>query len=268
MVLEFLFKKLSMLKWLLLLVLFIPGYNAVNGQVSNFRLYDAGSGIQAATDQSVVYSRFVPFNGRPSICFTLQKTDPTVENGKRAEVFFRAEKSVPVERWYAFNIWLPASFVADSLPEIVAQWHATPDFSLGEDYRSPPIALEIQNGKYQLATRWATQAVNDNDNVTGKSSVNFGNVENGKWTQWIFHIIFSYKNDGLIEVWKDGSKFYTKAGPNYYNDQTGPYFKFGIYKWDWLKTDISTTVNKRILYFSDIKFGDNNAKIGDFLNNN
>jgi len=254
-----------MLKWLLIFITL--GYSAADGQVTTFRLYDQKSGIQAATAESVQLSRFVSYNGRPSIQFTLSKTDKTVENGKRAEVFFKAEKSLPVERWYAFNIWLPASFVTDSLPEIVAQWHATPDFDLGENYRSPPVDLMIQKGEWRLETRWASQAVNDNNNLTGKLSVNFGKTVTEKWTQWIFHIKFSYKNDGLIEVWKDGAKIYSKNGPNYYNDQIGPYFKFGIYKWEWVNTNVPTTVNKRILYFGEVKMGDNNAKINDFLSN-
>jgi len=257
-----------MLKWILIFVFFTQGYNAAHAQVTNYRLYDKNSGIQAATAESVQLSRFVPFNGRPSICFTLSKTDKTVENGKRAEVFFKAEKTLPVERWYAFNIWLPASFVYDSLPEIVAQWHGTPDFDLGENYRSPAVDLMIQKGEWHLETRWASQAVNDNNSLTGsftgKSSIPFGKTVTEKWTQWIFHIKFSYKNDGLLEVWKDGAKIYSRKGPNYYNDKLGPYFKFGIYKWEWMKPQ-NTNVNKRILYFGDVKLGDNKATINDFL---
>jgi len=253
-----------MLKWLLMVVFFMQGYSAAIAQVTTYRLYDKNSGIQAATDQSVKLSRFVPFNGRPSICFTLSKTDKTVENGKRAEVFFKAEKTLPVERWYAFNIWLPASYAVDSLPEIVAQWHGTPDFDLGEDYRSPADALLIKNGNWYLDSRWASQAVNDNNNLIGKILANFGKTVTEKWTQWIFHIKFSYKDDGLVEVWKDGAKIYSKKGPNYYNDKIGPYFKFGIYKWDWMKPQ-NTKVNKRILYFGDVQLGDNKATINDFL---
>ena len=257
-----------MRKWFLLLALFILSLSITNAQVTTYRLYDKPGNIQSASPQSVELSRFVLFNGRPTICFTLNKSDKTVYDGKRSEVFFPAEKTLPVERWYAFNIWLPNSFVVDNLPEIVAQWHATPDFDLGEDYRSPPIAIMIQNGTWQLDTRWASNAVNTNNSVSGRIVTDLGKVENEKWTQWIFHIVFSYKDDGLIELWKNGQKVYTKKGPNYYNDKIGPYLKFGIYKWDWLKTDIKTVTDKRVLYFGDVKLGDNHATINDFLNPN
>ena len=235
------------------------------GQVTSYRLYSVNSGIQAATSQSVVLSRFVPFDGRPSIRFTLNKTDKTVQNGKRAEVFFRAENKLPVDRWYAFNIWLPASFVADSLPEIVAQWHATPDFSLGEGYRSPPVSLMMQKGLWRMDLRWATQTVNNNSDLSGRIVYDFGKAVTGRWTQWVFHINFSYKADGLLEVWKDGVSVYARKGPNYYNDKIGPYFKFGIYKWDWMKTQLHTTVDQRILYFGGVKLGGSDASIEDFL---
>ena len=257
-----------MRKWCLLIVLFIFCDSVTKAQVTTYRLFDKTGGIQAANPTSVTSSRFVLYNGRPTICFTLNKTDKTVYDGKRSEVLFAAEKSVPVERWYGFNIFLPKSFVVDDLPEILAQWHATPDFDLGEDYRSPPIALTVQNGSWLLDTRWATNAVNTNSNVTGREVKDLGKTETEKWTQWVFHIVFSYKNDGLIELWKDGKLVYTRKGPNYYNDKIGPYLKFGIYKWEWLKTDIKTVTNQRIVYFGDVKLGDNHATINDFISPN
>jgi len=254
-----------MLKIVVVMVLFYCGVMCVQAQVYSFELHDKNSSIQAPSSRSIELSNDVKFKGKPSIRFELQRFDTAVANGKRAEIMFRPEKSLPVDRWYVFSIWLPKDYAVDSLPEIVAQWHAVPDFSLGETWRSPPIALTIQNGMWLLETRWASEAVNSNNTLSGLETVCLGNTVDMRWTGWVFHIKFDYKNTGILEVWRDGVKCYYRRGPNYYNDQTGPFFKFGIYKWDWNNNQIQTSIYKRVLYFGGVKLGESNMKIGDFL---
>ena len=254
-----------MIKRLGMLIIIVLGLCSAYGQIYHYKLNDKNSGREAAGPESIVLSSDVLFNGEPTIRFTLNKTDKLVNNGKRAEISFKAEQSIPVERWYAFNIWLPESYATDPVPESVVQWHASPDFSLGEDYRSPPLALFIQDGLWQLNTRWASNPVNDNNNISGKMIGDFGKAETGKWTQFVFHIRFSYKSDGFVQVWKNGERIYSVVGPNYYNDKVGPYFKFGIYKWEWANENLSTNINRRVLYFGDVSFGDENASIDDFI---
>ena len=55
-------------------------------------------------------------------------------------------------------------------------------------------------------------------------------MERGAWTDWVFHVKWSYGPDGVLEVWKNSQKIVTKSGPNTFNDARGPYMKMGIYK--------------------------------------
>lgn len=199
-------------------------------------------------------------NGQPALRFELNKKDEAVSNGKRSEIATPPEISPNVERYYSFSIFLPNDFETDTIPEIVAQWHAQPDFSSGETWRSPPIALSTRNGHWRLTIRWATDSVNTNKTVSGIKSVDLGAYEKNKWIDWQFHIKFSCKDDGLIEVWKNKASVFTRKGPNYYNDKKGPFFKFGIYKWAWMNKNLSSAITRRVLYFSDVNIADSMSR--------
>jgi hypothetical protein len=214
---------------------------------------------QAAYPQSISCSKDSLLDGKCVIRFELNREDSIVHHGKRSEISFPAEVTIPVERWYAFSIFVPDFDSIDLLPEIVAQWHAVPDLSLGENWRSPPISLRIQNGHWRLVNLWALDSKNSNRTYSGREITDFGLVNYLKWTRWVFHIIFSFKKDGLLEIWNDGNLIYKKNGSNYYNDYTGPFFKFGIYKWDWMDSKIHSRIEKRIIYFKDVKLGDENS---------
>ena len=47
--------------------------------------------------------------------------------------------------------------------------------------------------------------------------------------------------------------------PNCYNDLLSPYFKIGIYKWDWAGTSKSVTTS-RVVYIDEVRIG--NEKSG------
>jgi len=49
-----------------------------------------------------------------------------------------------------------------------------------------------------------------------------------KVDRWVFHIKWSHKPDGLLEVWKDGKLVVRKTGPNTYNDERVPFLKWGL----------------------------------------
>jgi hypothetical protein len=216
---------------------------------------------ERATNQSITPSvdKKRDIKGSSALRFELNKSDQNVSNGKRAEMAGKSETSANVERWYSFSIFLPDDYETDSAPEIVAQWHANPDFELGETWRSPPISLRTNEGKWQLVVLWATDSVNTNKTISGRKIFDFGKYNRGQWTDWVFHIKFSYKEDGILEVWKNGAKIVNRRGPNYFNDKKGPYFKFGIYKWDWMEKKPKSRISKRVLYFDNVKIGDEDA---------
>lgn len=214
------------------------------------------------------------------IRFELRKTDGIVEGSKRSELAMPAERNIPPsqqqfpqfgERWYAFKIFLPADYATDTSPEILAQWHNWPDQDLGEGWMSPPLALVTKNGNWQINRIWDTASVSSNDQVKSnntKETIILGPYANdrGKWTSWVFHIKWGWfpEHNPKLEIYKNGTKVVERNGmPNTTNDVIAPYFKIGIYKWDWADPGATSNTTKRVVYFDSVKIGDENCRLVD-----
>lgn len=186
----------------------------------------------------------------------------------RTEVYVDNYAIIGDDYWYGFSIYLPDSYIPDRTWEIVAQWHGWPegfpDFSPGTEYwRSPVLALRTTGGIWNIINRWdAKRNTGDINNRVygGTKTWDLGKYETGKWVDWIFHFKWSYQNDGILEVWKNGNLVISKTGANCFNDKIGPYFKMGLYKgWEnwwkypstnWWNHDV---VDQRILYHDELR---------------
>jgi hypothetical protein len=209
---------------------------------------------------SLYISKLVARKGKAAARFEFTKADVLEFKGQvRSELRLGSEQEN--ERWYGFSNYLPRDFVADPLAEKIAQWHEIPDRELGENWRSPPISLGIENDRFYVQILWAAAAVNTNDTKDGNKKVDLGPVEKAKWNDWVFHIRFSYKEDGLLEIWKNKEKVFNYAGPNCYNDLRLPYFKIGIYKWGWKGWAEYSPEDKRVLYYDEVRIGNYKADL-------
>lgn len=196
--------------------------------------------------------------GEQAVKFTLNKDDPKVASSKRAELRLG---TVPAnsERWYGFSNYLPNDWVNDPSFEITAQFHSKPNLSLGEEWRSPALTLAIYENKWRISNRWDPKKITKNNNPRPEGSSQgwwVGEIEKGKWTDWVFHVKWSHKADGLLEVWKDGKLVVSKTGPNTYNDERGPFFKIGVYKPQWKSKPERSKATKRVIYFDELRVGD------------
>lgn len=229
------------------------------------KLLGAGWDTETCCSYSLQHSDSVARAGSYSARIELRRTDPLVANGVRSEIRFTKEPMLKVERWYAFSVFLPSNHIPDPEPEIIAQWHDIPDFDRGETWRSPPIALFSENGKWRLHILWATDTVNTNQTRSGEKFVELGAYETANWTDWVFHIRFSWENEGFIDVYKDGVLINSIKGPNAYNDKHGTYFKMGVYKWMWMpKNDRGQSVVKqRVVFYDEVRIGDEKASYID-----
>lgn len=222
------------------------------------------NGISGEWDReaSRSYSIQTDSSGRSgnAVRFELRRSDPDVHGSKRSEL---ALNPIPAnsEMWYGFSAKLAPDWKDDpSSFEIVAQWHEIPDWNLGEDWRSPPLSLSVRGGNiWRISNRWDTKALTINNTPEGTANLWEGKYEPGKWVDWVFHVKWSHRTDGLIQVWKNGQQIVNRTGPNTYNDQTGPYFKMGIYKPDWKYKPSASTVDTRVISFDEVKIGDRNA---------
>jgi len=192
----------------------------------------------------------------------------TYLNRKESKVSYRTEvvpqqhHSVRIgnEYWYALSIFLPKDYEPDKIWEIVAQWHGRPDKDLGEDWRNPVMALSTTHGEWTVGNRWDSKpnTFESGQKVyEGHVSWNLGRYQKGKWTDWVFHVKWSYEKDGLLEVWQDGLKRVVRNGPNCFNDKKdGPYFKMGLYKGWRNREKPEGNVGKRTLYHDEFRFAE------------
>ena len=174
----------------------------------------------------------------------------TLRKARRVELVPRGcTAPVGSERWYGFSIFIPEDWVANRRKdEVVAQWHASPDRDKGENWRSPPLAVRTKGNGWQVTCIWDSKPLS-NSGVEGSTTIWRGNIEKGRWTDWVFHVRWSYRDDGLVEVWKNGQLLKRREGPNCYNDKGGLYFKWGIYH----------TLENRVLYNDEFRMGDEKA---------
>jgi hypothetical protein len=173
----------------------------------------------------------------------------------------RALAPAPVmgkDTWYGFSIYLPAPYERDSLGETLVQWHSTLD--PGEKNLNPPLALQINDGKWVLFSRWNPYQPTVKSK-TKQVSTWLGAQDTNKWTDWVFRVRWSYGNDGELQVWKNGTQVLNRKGPNAYNDKEMPYFKMGIYKSVW--RDKVGDVKERTVYHDEVRIAGNGASYSD-----
>ena len=186
---------------------------------------------------------------------------------KKKLFFARKRPYAIIGREYRYHIliYLPNDWKFDSYEKLLMQWHGSPDRSLGEKSRYPPIALSIQNGEKGVGSNYFINIRSDSNKITGgphgpfeiNEKIELGSIveDLGKWTQWVFEIKWSYKNDGSLVIWKDGDAVLErKKRANTYNDKYGPYWKFGVYIPHWNKkySDQRTGYEQYVAYFDNV----------------
>jgi len=193
----------------------------------------------------------------------------------RAPDSFRSEISLPheegfQERWYGERIFIPEEWVFDETPgnDIVMQWHAIPG-----NWTATYPNLEISVGNDRWFVRQSFGSPQTKPKRTNQKLD--GAVKRGAWVSWVIHAKWSPKDDGLLQIWKDGTPVFERKGPNVYGtigvDYT-PYMKTGIYHPEWhLDTDAKRATfeqekpaaTRKIVYVTDIKIGGEKARLED-----
>ncbi|GGW49419.1 hypothetical protein GCM10010381_38460 [Streptomyces xantholiticus] len=173
--------------------------------------------------------------------FELRKSDPVVSSSKRAEISQRDEQPANAERWYGFSINLATTWAHDTSAEIVSQWHQC---DVGCPGGSPPLALLTDDGRWKIDFRG--------------QFIDLGQYTTGAWVDWVFHVTWRTDSTGLLQVWKNGERVVNRTGATHDGGPRSPYFKFGIYKWDW-NTGAPSSTTQRVMYYDALRLGDERA---------
>ena len=160
------------------------------------------------------------------------------------------------EYWIGFSCYLPSDWEVDNAEELIFQLHGN-----GDGDRSPSLALYIDGDEWYWYNRWQPDR-NAVNSVAGEKELWRAQYEKGQWVDWVIHAIWSYNDDGYLEIYKNGTSVAQYSGPNCYNDSLGirgP--QTGVYKWPWLTGP--TNVTERIVYLDEFKVGGANSSYDD-----
>ena len=166
--------------------------------------------------------------GKYAARFELRAGDDTGD-GVRAEVKERYLAPFGREIWYSFSTFIPPDFPIVDTPTVISQWHASEDPGEDAASRSPVLAHRYGGGALLIDIRFSsqkTQRVNDGDSEVLYEQKDF---PRGVWHDFLYRVRWSHRSDGLVECWLDGKRVIDYQGPVGYNDNEGPYFKFGLY---------------------------------------
>lgn len=190
-------------------------------------------------------------SGAGSLRFWLKSTDPTASGKHRAEIQGYNGKAGKIDRWYGLSNYVDKWSLTDKEPGSPFQWHQA------NGAGSPPLAIWIVKGRYQVV-----------HNTTNVQDGNFeyndiGPVVTGKWVDWVFHVVWSDKTDGSLEVWMDGVKVYTYNGITMETLPEGNYVKLGIYFWPFTNRPGSSNQTEIITYIDEYREGNEKASYED-----
>lgn len=207
-----------------------------------------------------------------AVRFELRDDDPQVPFGNnRAEITIinNTNSQNTSVRWYRGWFYFPsAQWANDSKEEVVTQWH---DRSSGCS-ASPTLALEIQNGRYRIRTRYSTQNYcTVSSSRVERTPVDLGPVDWDQWVDFTFEYFPATDNTGFIRVYKNGEQVYQllNAPTQYIGALQMPYWKIGIYKWFWAQTnDGGSTSSLRVMYMDDVEVYGSSTTYNDIYPNN
>jgi hypothetical protein len=195
---------------------------------------------QFPEDHSFVVVDSPVYAGKYAGKFELRYGDRrATKTGRRSEVLFPALPNR--ERWYSFMAFFPSSEYKDDFDsELISQWHnccGTP--TIGFRNKDGRLLILIGFDRKMRVSQWA--------------NFDLGRVPKDNWQEFVFHIIHSETNEGLVEVWQNGKQVVKHLGPNMEKGSELPRWKIGIYKSTW--DEQPTRVDKRVIYFDNIKVG-------------
>jgi hypothetical protein len=193
---------------------------------------------QTATTYAITTSTNC-YSATKSARFELRDTDPEVQSGTRSEIVFPTTTNL--NRWYSFAVLFPRDgYAKDYSDEVISQWHQGGG-------KTPALCLRTKNDVLYLRVMGVWKSL--------------GTIVKDTWQSYVIHVNHSAGSTGVVEIWRDGKLALSYKGANMYKvtgDIHNPAWKPGIYKSAWNGSN-TTGTKKRVLYFDNIKLGNEKA---------
>lgn len=170
--------------------------------------------------------------------------------------------------WVGFSVYLDQWDADDpSNGELFAQWHGAAGSVSGlgpGGCSSPPVAIYTHGDELEVATNYSNSGDTNNihTHYLYTEALTAKNV--GRWVDWVMKINFDFTR-GTVDVWRNGVHVVSYVGPDIYHcageNAVGPYFNWGVYKWDW--GNKKSRVKTRSAYFDEYRQGNAMATCRD-----
>lgn len=133
-----------------------------------------------------------------------------------------------------------------------------------EDDWPTPTYLAMEQGRYYFfITKLSSTG------ASSISKIDCGPVIKDQWEDWVMNRDFTSSSSGFVRLYKNGKLVAEYIGPNWKDDgrhSKEPYMQMGLYKWAFGNNfSITPDVNYVEMYMDEVRFGNQNAKLEDFL---
>lgn len=244
-----------------LLVSIVGPPNVSHAQLANLLRYvaefeDGTTGNFVRSGNMPVASQAQRRSGSWSMRAYLDRRNSPVPS--RTEIEVPGNQRIGEVHWVGLSVYLPETHVRSDLWEIVFQMHDRPnDWNNVPQGRNPPFAIDSSQGiggAWRILGKYNStyNGGGGTQKIAFDSSV--GKMHAG-WNDFVFNWRWAHSHGqgGFSRVWIDGQMVIDYSGPNTFNDQLGPYTKFGIYKGWNDRYSPGDRVQTRDVYFDEFR---------------
>ena len=185
---------------------------------------DYGSGLYEPG--AVALSKDRSRGGAGSVRITVKEgdVDRRGDDGQkveRAELHSGAYPFLDRDVWYGFSFLLPEDFPVVNNRLVIAQCKQS------DVEGSPLLGQRFRAGRHYLTIR--PPGATGNDDVRPLPELRLG-----RWVDMVYHLRYSFGDDGRIEVWMDGKRVVEYAGPTAVKSAADRFYhKVGLYRDRW-----------------------------------
>jgi hypothetical protein len=173
--------------------------------------------------------------------------EAVVNPSNRTELRYAGVAGGPSYLPFSTDVWLSYALrIEEGDPingwALFGQFHATGD--AGDGRLSPVWALEVVGTTMHVRTRSSTldPTTAAQTNIVQHTS----QFLRGQWYRFVARLRFEKGTGGYMQLWKDGVQIFNSPLKMGYNDSSGPYWKYGIYRQESTSTLIASYANVEI----------------------
>ncbi len=120
---------------------------------------------------------------------------------------------------------------------------------------SPSLSFRFVDGQFYIRLRHSDEKeIRDADAVEERDLFKTRKFRVGQWQNFVVQAKWSYRDDGLVNVWWNGRQIVEYRGPVGYDQPFAPKLKFGLYR--------DATESTYIAYFNRVEIGDSAEDVG------